>query len=50
MCLYVILVTFVPDIKSMATAFAAPGGFMLMAWMILYARRLFQLGSSLKAQ
>jgi hypothetical protein len=37
---YLILVTFVPDVKSMATLFAAPGGLMLMAWMLLYAIRL----------
>lgn len=37
---YLILVTFVPDVKSMATLFAAPGGLMLMAWMLLYALRL----------
>jgi drug/metabolite transporter superfamily protein YnfA len=37
---YLILVTFVPEVKSMATLFAAPGGLMLMAWMILFALRL----------
>jgi hypothetical protein len=42
-CVYLILVTFVPDIKSMATLFAAPGGLMLIAWMVLFAARLFRL-------
>lgn len=44
MCIYIVLVTFVPDIKSMATLFAAPAGLMLMAWMILFAIRLFRYG------
>ncbi len=43
--LYVVLVTFVPSIKDMATAFAMPGGLLLMAWMIMFAIRLFQLGN-----
>jgi hypothetical protein len=37
---YLVLVTFVPEVKSMATLFAAPGGLMLMAWMLMYAIRL----------
>lgn len=37
---YLILVTFVPEVKSMATLFAAPGGIMLMVWMLLFAFRL----------
>jgi len=44
MCIYIVLVTFVPDIKSMATLFAAPAGLMLMAWMILFAIRFFRYG------
>jgi hypothetical protein len=42
MLLYVVLVTFAPGIKSMATAFAMPGGLLMMAWMILVARTLFR--------
>ena len=38
--IYLVLVTFVPEVKSMATLFAAPGGLMLMAWMTLFALRL----------
>jgi hypothetical protein len=41
--LYIILVTFVPGIENMATAFAMPGGLLLMAWMILFTIRFFQL-------
>jgi hypothetical protein len=41
--LYVVLVNFVPGVESMATAFAMPGGLLLMAWMILFAIRLFKL-------
>jgi hypothetical protein len=42
---YVILVTFVPSVKSMATLFAMPGGLMLLAWMIMFAVKLFALGT-----
>lgn len=44
--LYIVLVTFAPGIKDMATAFAMPGGLLSIAWMILFAIRLFQLGRS----
>lgn len=43
--IYIILVTFAPGVRSMATAFAMPGGLLLMAWMIMFAIRLFQLGN-----
>jgi hypothetical protein len=42
--IYLIMVTFVPATKNMATALAMPGGLMAMAWMILYSIRLFSLG------
>jgi hypothetical protein len=41
--LYIVLVTFAPNIKDMATAFAMPGGLMSMAWMAMFAIRLFQI-------
>jgi hypothetical protein len=41
---YVMLVTFVPQAKNIATILAMPGGLMAMAWMILFTIRLFQLG------
>lgn len=41
--LYLILVTFVPGVKTMAVAFAAPGGLMLMTWMIMFTLTLFKL-------
>ncbi len=41
--IYLVLVTFVPEVKSMATLFAAPGGLMLMSWMLLFAFRLHKL-------
>ena len=44
--IYVVLVTFAPAIKDMATAFAMPGGLMLLAWMIMLTLRLFKLGRS----
>ena len=40
--LYIVLVTFAPEIKDMATAFAMPGGLLLMAWMVMFTIRLFQ--------
>ena len=45
MLIYVVLVTFAPGITSMATIFAMPGGLLLMAWMVMYTIRLFQLGN-----
>lgn len=41
---YLILVTFLPTTKNFATAIAMPGGLMAMAWMVLFAIRLFRLG------
>jgi hypothetical protein len=43
MLIYIVLVTFAPNIKDMATAFAMPGGLMAMAWMIMFTIRLFQI-------
>jgi hypothetical protein len=40
---YIVLVTFVPSIKDMATVFAMPGGLLLIAWMIMFTIRLFQI-------
>ena len=45
MFVYVVLVTFNPAVKNTAVAFAAPGGLLLMAWMVMFTIRLFQLGS-----
>ena len=44
MTAYMVLVTFAPGVRQMATAFAAPGGLLLMAWMILFTIRLIRLG------
>ncbi|MDP1727478.1 MAG: DUF4386 family protein [Bacteroidota bacterium] len=41
---YLVLVTFAPSTKNMATALAMPGGLMAMAWMILFSIRLLRLG------
>ncbi len=43
MLLYVILVNFSSGVETMATAFAMPGGLLLMAWMIMFTIRLFKL-------
>ncbi|HBS87748.1 MAG: hypothetical protein A2W91_11475 [Bacteroidetes bacterium GWF2_38_335] len=40
---YVILVNFVPGVETMATAFAMPGGLLLMTWMILFTIKLLKL-------
>jgi len=40
---YLVIVTFVPAAKTMAMGIAAPGGIALMAWMVMFARRLFQI-------
>jgi hypothetical protein len=44
MLLYVILVNFGTGVEKMATAFAMPGGLLLMVWMIMYTISLFKLG------
>jgi len=41
--LYIVLVNFVPGVETMATAFAMPGGLLLMAWMIMFTIRLLKL-------
>jgi hypothetical protein len=41
--LYIILVNFVPGVKTMAAAFAMPGGILLLVWMIMYTIRLLRL-------
>jgi hypothetical protein len=43
MFLYVILVNFGSGVENMATAFAMPGGLLLMVWMIMFTIRLFKL-------
>lgn len=40
---YLLLVTVAPGVKSMATAFAMPGGILLMIWMILFSIRFYKL-------
>jgi hypothetical protein len=43
MLLYVISVNFVSGVENMATAFAMPGGLLLIAWMIMFTIMLFRL-------
>jgi hypothetical protein len=40
---YFVLVTFVPGAGKSAVALAMPGGLLAMAWMVLFALRLFRL-------
>ncbi len=42
---YLFLVTFVPDMKSIAMGLAAPGGILSLIWMILYTKQLFRLSA-----
>lgn len=46
MVIYIIMVTFIPSVGQMATAFAMPGGLMVMAWMIMYTGRLIKLSKT----
>lgn len=41
--IYLILVTFVPEIKTVAMIIATPGGLLSLAWMILFTIKLFKL-------
>jgi len=40
---YIVLVTFAPNVKDIATAVSMPGGLLLMAWMVMFTIRLFRL-------
>lgn len=43
MVVYIIMVTFVPAVEKMALVFATPAGLMVMAWMIMFTRKLFKI-------
>jgi hypothetical protein len=43
MMLYIILVNFGSGVENTATAFAMPGGLLLMVWMIIFTIKLFNL-------
>ncbi len=42
--IYLMLITFMPDLQSIALVMAAPGGILAIIWMILYTKSLFQWG------
>ena len=42
---YIVLVTFAPNVKDMATAVSMPGGLLLMAWMVMFTIKFFKLGN-----
>lgn len=42
MVVYVILVTFVPGVETMAMAFAMPAGLLVMGWMGMFTIKLFK--------
>jgi len=44
MVIYLLLVTFAPGVDRMATAFAMPGGILLIIWIISFMVSLFRLG------
>jgi hypothetical protein len=43
MVVYIIMVTFMPTVEKMATAFAMPAGLLVMAWMIMFTIKLLKL-------
>jgi hypothetical protein len=43
--MYLVLVTFTPGMKSVALAISAPGGILLMVWMVLFTIRLFKMST-----
>jgi len=43
MVFYIIMVTFMPAVEKMATAFAMPAGLLVMVWMIMFTIKLFRL-------
>lgn len=45
MLIYIIIVNFGTRVENMATAFAMPGGLLLMAWMIIFTIRLIKFGN-----
>ncbi|GAB1456569.1 MAG: DUF4386 family protein [Spirochaetia bacterium] len=42
---YIVLVTFVPGTEKIAMILAAPGGILMIVWVVMYALRLLRLGS-----
>jgi hypothetical protein len=43
MVIYIVLVTFVPTVESLAFAYAMPAGLLVMTWMIMVTIKLFKL-------
>ena len=43
MIAYIVIVTFIPSVQSLATAVAAPGGILSLTWIILFTIRFFKL-------
>jgi len=43
MVIYIVLVTFVPTVESLALAFAMPAGLLVMTWMIMVTIKFFKL-------
>lgn len=43
MVVYIIMVTFMPSVETMATAFAMPAGLLAMTWMIMFTIKLWKL-------
>jgi hypothetical protein len=42
---YIVIVSFVPSARTGATAIAAPGGILVMIWMVLFCIRLFKIST-----
>lgn len=46
MVVYIILVTFVPKVESLALIFAMPAGLLVLIWMVMFTIKLFRLSKS----
>ncbi len=42
---YIFMVTFIPEVESLAIIIAAPGGLLVLAWVLLLGRTLLKQGT-----
>lgn len=43
---YVVLITFIPESKNIAMAISAPGGILIIVWMVMFIIKLFKLNNN----
>lgn len=46
MVVYIILITFVPEVESLALVFSMPAGLLVLIWMVMFTIKLFRLSKS----